>query len=119
MTERFAAATAWLPFDLHPEYPPEGIPRAQLVARYGPEGMERTRATFERNGLAYNPNPDVVPNSMRALRLTEHARAQGKHAAFHDRVMDAYWAEAQDIGDPAVLRTLAAEAGLEDVDEVL
>jgi predicted DsbA family dithiol-disulfide isomerase len=119
MTERFGAETAWLPFDLHPEYPPEGIPRAQLVARYGPEGMERTRAFFERHGLAYNPNPDVVPNSMRVLRLTEHARAQGKHAAFHDRVMDAYWAEAQDIGDPAVLRTLAAEAGLDDVDEVL
>ena len=25
----------WLAFDLHPEYPPEGIPRADLVARYG------------------------------------------------------------------------------------
>jgi predicted DsbA family dithiol-disulfide isomerase len=119
MTERFAAETAWLPFDLHPEYPPEGIPRAQLVARYGPDGMERTRAFFERHDLAYNPNPDVVPNSMLALRLTEHARAQGRHAAFHDRVMDAYWAEAQDIGDPTVLRTLAVEAGLEEVDEVL
>ena len=119
MQERFGAAVEWLPFDLHPEYPSEGIPRAQLVARYGPDGMARTRGFFERHGLEYNPNPDVVPNTMRALRLTEHARAQGKHPAFHDRVMEAYWAEAQDIGDPDVLRRLAAEVGLEGAGEVL
>jgi predicted DsbA family dithiol-disulfide isomerase len=119
MRERFAASVEWLPFDLHPEYPPEGIPRSQLVARYGPDGMARTRAFFEQHGLDYNPNPDVVPNSLRALRLTEHARAQGLHAAFHDRVMDAYWAEAQDIGDGDVLRRLAAEVGLAGADEVV
>jgi predicted DsbA family dithiol-disulfide isomerase len=119
MRERFAAPLEWLPFDLHPEYPPDGIPRSQLVARYGPEGMARTRAFFEQHGLEYNPNPDVVPNSLRALRLTEHARAQGLHAAFHDRVMDAYWAQAQDIGDIDVLRRLAAEVGLEGADDVL
>ena len=119
MKERFGATVEWLPFDLHPEYPPEGIPREQLVARYGPDGMARTRAFFEQHGLEYNPNPDVVPNSMRALRLTEHARAQDLHERFHNRLMDAYWAEAQDIGDPDVLRALAAEVGVEGADEVL
>ena len=119
MQDRFGAAVEWLPFDLHPEYPPAGIPRSQLVARYSPAGIERTRAFFESHGLEYNPNPDVVPNSLKALRLTEHARAQGKHAVFHDRVMDAYWAEGHDIGDPDVLRGLAAEVGLEDADDVL
>jgi predicted DsbA family dithiol-disulfide isomerase len=119
MHDRFGAVVEWLPFDLHPEYPPEGIPREQLVARYGPDGMARTAAFFERHGLEYNPNPDVVPNSMQALRLTEHARAQGLHQAFHDRLMDAYWAEGKDIGDPEVLRTLAGEVGLKGADEVL
>jgi predicted DsbA family dithiol-disulfide isomerase len=35
--------------------------------------------------------------------------------------MDAYWSEAQDIGDPGVLRRLARELELpeEDLDEVL
>jgi predicted DsbA family dithiol-disulfide isomerase len=119
MKERFGATVEWLPFDLHPEYPPGGIPREQLVARYGPDGMARTRALFEQNGLEYNPNPDVVPNSMRALRLTKHARAQDLHEPFHNRLMDAYWAEAQDLGDPDVLRALAAEVGVEGADEVL
>ncbi len=56
---------------------------------------------------------------MRALRLTEHARSQELHEPFHDRLMDAYWAEAQNIGDPDVLRALAAEVGLDGADEVL
>ncbi len=111
----------WLPFDLHPEYPREGLPRERLIARYGADMVERLRAFFAARGLEYNPHPDVVPNSRRALQLTELARDLGRHDEVHDRLMDAYWAEAQDIGDPAVLRALASELELpgEDVARVL
>lgn len=111
----------WLPFDLHPEYPPEGLPRERLLARYGPGMTERMQEFFAARGLDYNPNPAVVPNSRRALQLTELARDLDRHAEVHDRLMDAYWAEAQDIGDPDVLRSLAAELDLpsEDVERVL
>jgi predicted DsbA family dithiol-disulfide isomerase len=111
----------WLPFDLHPEYPPEGIPRSELLARYGEAATERMRGFFAERGLVYAPHPDVVPNSLRALRLTELARELGLHTAAHDRLMDAYWAESRDIGDPGVLRELAAEIGLpgEEVEEIL
>ena len=112
----------WMPFDLHPEYPAEGLPRAQLLARYGGEAMtERMTLFFAERGLEYNPNPDVVPNSMSALRLTELARDLGRHGELHDRLMEAYWAEAKDIGDPEVLRMEAAAAGLpaEEVEDVL
>jgi predicted DsbA family dithiol-disulfide isomerase len=119
MRERFDAAITWAPFDLHPEYPPEGLPREQLVARYGPDGIARTSALFERHGLAYNPNPEVVPNSLAALRLAEHARSQGLFDPVHARLMDAYWSEAEDIGDREVLRALAGDVGLAGADEVL
>ena len=111
----------WLPFDLHPEYPSEGLPREQLLARYGPSMTERMQAFFAARGLEYNPNPDVVPNSRRALQLTELARDLGRHEEVHDRLMDAYWAEAQDIGAPTVLRALAAELELpqDEVERVL
>ncbi len=110
-----------MPFDLHPEYSKGGIPREQLHARYGEGFHDRLRARFVEEGLAYNPPPDVVPNTMRALRVTELARERGLHAAVHDRLMDAYWAEARNIGDPEVLRSLTVEAGLDgsEVDEVL
>jgi predicted DsbA family dithiol-disulfide isomerase len=111
MQERFDAEVEWLPFDLHPEYPPGGVPR-------DPERAARGAALFEPHGLVYEP-PPVAPRSLDALRLTEHARANGLHAPFHDRVMDAYWAEAQDIGDHEVLLALAAEVGLEDAAGIL
>jgi predicted DsbA family dithiol-disulfide isomerase len=104
----------WLPFDLHPEYPVEGIARAQLYARYGDGHVERLRDAFGALGLVYNPPPEVVPNTMRALRLTELARASDLHQPFHDRLMLAYWEEATDIGDPNQLKALAAEVGLDD-----
>jgi predicted DsbA family dithiol-disulfide isomerase len=58
---------------------------------------------------------------MRALRVTELARERGLHPQVHDRLMDAYWAEAQNIGDPEALRDLAVGAGLDaaEVDDVL
>lgn len=111
----------WHPFDLHPEYPPEGLPRAQLLARYGPGMTEHVRRFFAERGLEYNPNPDVVPNTSAALRLSELARDLGLHGPLHDRLMDAYWAEAKDIGDLDVLRAEAVTVGLpaEEVDDVL
>ena len=86
------------------------------MARYGEAMHERLRASFERAGLAYAPPPEVVPNTMLALRLTELARERGLHDAVHARLMDAYWAEGRNIGDAEELRALAAEAGLEDVE---
>ena len=79
------------------------------------------RASFEANGLAYTPPEEVVPNTRRALRLTELARDRGLHEPFHDRLMDAYWAESVDIGDADELLRLSAEVGLaaDDVEATL
>jgi predicted DsbA family dithiol-disulfide isomerase len=118
----FDAEVTWLPFDLHPEYPPEGIPLADLHRRYGLASGEHDplRERFAAAGLAYN-RPEIVPNTRLALRLTELARERGLHAPFHDRLMDAYWSEATNVGEPDELRRLAAEVGLDadDVERVL
>ena len=76
---------------------------------------------FEANGLVYNPHAEIVPNTMKALQVTELARDRGLHRAVHDRLMDAYWTEARNIGDREELRVLAAEAGLDaaEVDDML
>jgi predicted DsbA family dithiol-disulfide isomerase len=118
----FDADVVWLPFDLHPEYPPEGIPLAELHRRYGMGAGEADplRDRFAASGLEYN-RPDTVPNTRLALRLSELAREHGLHDQFHDRLMDAYWSEAVNIGDPEELRRLAAEVGLaaDDVERVI
>jgi predicted DsbA family dithiol-disulfide isomerase len=104
----------WLPFDLHPEYPAEGIQRAELHARYGDAFHERLKQSFAASSLVYNPPPDVVPNTMRALRVTELARERGLHRHVHDRLMRAYWEEARNIGDSGEVLALAVEAGLDE-----
>jgi predicted DsbA family dithiol-disulfide isomerase len=108
----------WLPFELHPEYPPEGIPRAQLLARYG-SFEERLRERFAEEDLPYTPNPDVVPNSFAALRLAELARDLDRHDEIHDRLMDAYWRDGVNIGDHDELRRLLHDLPQDDVERVL
>lgn len=109
----------WLPFDLHPEYPPGGIPRADLLARYGAGMHHAMAARFAQAGLEYAPNPDVVPNTIDALRLTELARDNGVHAAFHDRLMDAYWSSGANLADHDTLRALAHDLPPDEVERVL
>jgi predicted DsbA family dithiol-disulfide isomerase len=102
----------WLPFDLHPEYPPEGVARERLAERYGPGIHEHTRRVIEAAGMAYNP-PAIIPNSRKALEVTELARDRGLHHPVHNRLMHAYWSEAADIGGEDVLLELVAGAGLD------
>ncbi|MEO8290334.1 MAG: DsbA family protein [Gaiellaceae bacterium] len=113
LRRRFGAHVEWLPFDLHPEYPPEGIPREELYRRYPEDVHERTRKMVEASGMPYNPPPEVVPNSRKALEATELARERGLHEEVHVRLMRAYWAEGQNIGHEEVLLGLVAEAGLD------
>lgn len=103
---------------MHPEYPPEGIALAELHRRYGlPSGQaDPLRDRFHIAGLSYN-RPEIVPNTRLALRLSELARDRDLHERFHHRLMDAYWADATNIGDPDELRRLAREADL-DADDV-
>jgi predicted DsbA family dithiol-disulfide isomerase len=74
---------------------------------------------FAADDLDYNPNPEVVPNTFAALRLTELARDLGRHDEIHDRLMDAYWRDGTDIGDGDELRRLLDDLPTDDVERVL
>jgi len=54
-----------------------------------------------------------VPNSRKALEVTELARDRDLHEPVHSRLMHAYWSEQADIGDERVLLDLVDEAGLD------
>ena len=57
--------------------------------------------------------PPRIPNTRRALAVTEHARDAGLLPAFRDATMRAHWLEGADIEDDRVLGALAAGAGLD------
>ena len=106
----------WLPFDLHPEYPPEGIAIDDLSRRYGHDVRVSQARMFEAAGLP-NAERDFVPSSHAALNVAELARERGVHDAIHASLMSAYWGEGRDIGDAEVLVELGEPLGL-DPDEI-
>lgn len=107
-----------MPFDLHPEYPPEGIPREQLEQRYGHRLRDRLNQMFDQAGLPHQDRIEKVPRSLHALMLSELARDRGVFADVHVRLFDAYWARGLDIGDQDVLLAEAGEVGLSRSDVV-
>jgi predicted DsbA family dithiol-disulfide isomerase len=99
---------------LHPEYPPEGIPRAELERRYGAAFAGRQSAMFAQAGLPHADRQEKVPNSRKALMLGELARERGAFDALHRVLFDAYWARGRDIGDEQVLIEEGGAAGLDE-----
>jgi predicted DsbA family dithiol-disulfide isomerase len=114
LEERFGATIEWHPFDLHPEYPPEGISRAELDKRYGPQMREQVRQMFAAAGLPHAEDLEIVPSTVKARQVAELARERGRHSELHAALMDAYWARGRDIGDEAVLVEEAVAAGLDE-----
>jgi predicted DsbA family dithiol-disulfide isomerase len=116
MERRYGARIEWRPFDLHPEYPPEGISRSELLRLYGNAFADRLTEMFTEAGLPVAPAIERVPNSRRALMLAELARDRGRHDELHPRLFDAYWARGLDIGDEAVLLAEGAAVGLDEAE---
>jgi predicted DsbA family dithiol-disulfide isomerase len=81
----------WLPYELHPEAPVEGIPRE---AYFGGARFEQARKHLEaiaaEVGLTMTQR-DVIINSRRALGAAEFAREQGKFDTMHKALLRAHW----------------------------
>lgn len=65
----------------------------------------------ERYGREINQGPFGI-DSRPALIGAKYAESQGRNLAWHEAVMRAYWQEARDIGDRAVLAEIAGSLGL-------
>ncbi|WP_265501029.1 DsbA family oxidoreductase [Paracoccus beibuensis] len=106
----------WHPFRLNPQMPPEGMDRvAYLRAKLGDRADEAGRALTERAaslGLTLNPSPRE-PDTTDAHRLMHWAGVEGAQSRVMSGLLRAHWQEAQDIGNPEVLSTVAAGAGMD------
>lgn len=112
----FSFEFEWRGFQIHPEWPAEGLPIES--ARQSGEAESR-RALWERIvtlatavELTMKP-PTVLTNSRLALEAAEFARDAGRGEEFEARVYRAYFQEGANIGDAEVIGALAAEAGID------
>jgi predicted DsbA family dithiol-disulfide isomerase len=106
----------WRGFQIHPDWPAEGIPADQARQTSDPDSRralwERISAMAEVVGFSMRP-PAVLTNSRAALAATEFARESGRDEALEERIYRAYFNEGLNIGDPAVVVRLASEVGLD------
>jgi len=103
--------------EIHPETPPEGMPVSGLG--YPPAQWARMMENLERMGKADGivfSDRTFTTNSHKALLLAEAAKEEGPEVfeALNEGLFRAYFTEGRNIGDPRVLREVAAAAGAPD-----
>ncbi|KIC37577.1 DsbA family oxidoreductase [Leisingera sp. ANG-M7] len=110
----------WHPFQLNPDMPREGMDRREYLERKfgGKEGAVKAYAPVvehaEKAGLTINFEAmQRTPNTLDAHRLIHWAGVEGKQTQVVDALFKAYFVDARDIGDHAVLADVAQEAGME------
>ena len=110
----------WRGFQIHPDWPAEGIPADKLRemgdAASRQATWERITSMADAVGFSIKP-PAVLTNSRAALAATEFARESSRDEALEERIYRAYFNEGENIGDASVVVRLAGEAGL-DASEV-
>jgi predicted DsbA family dithiol-disulfide isomerase len=105
------ATVTHLPYELHPEIPPEGR-RVRPDGRLGPT-FDRIEAECTELGIPFR-RPARMPNTRRALEVAELTRlyVPGAFAALDNALFDAQWVAGDDIGDPDLVDALAVGAGV-------
>ena len=107
---------AWRGFQIHPDWPAEGMPAAEFRREMSPETRRaiwtRIQAMAEEVGCSMKP-PELLTNSRPALEAAEFAAEIGKGEEFEERVYRAYFEDGANIGDVEVLKTLGSDVGLD------
>lgn len=113
-------AITWRAFQLNPNMPQEGMERSHYMElKFG--GADRARQVYEpvlaagaAEGIAFAFDRMLrTPNTALSHRLVRYATAQGRGEAAMEAVFQAYFTEAQDIGDTGVLLEVGEAIGLE------
>ena len=113
------ARIEWLPFQLNPDMPEQGVARADYRrAKFG--SVEKGRALDARvaqegagEGIAFAfERMQRTPNTVAAHQLVNLAQKQGKGDAAVDALFRAYFEEASDIGDAQILQGIAERLGV-------
>jgi len=113
LEREYDLAVDWVPFELHPEIPPEGIPRdLAFPAAYRQQveaGMQRLAGEV---GLTMKTHDRLI-NSRPALQAAEFARDTGHFRPMHHELFKAYWDESRDVSNLEVLRDVGKMVGLD------
>ena len=108
----------WLPFQLNPDLPAQGIPRKTYIERkFGPGGARnysRVAAVGKEVGIDFDFDAITVqPNTVNAHRLMHYAARHNREDEVAERLFRGYFQEGAVLADVSQLAALGARAGLE------
>jgi predicted DsbA family dithiol-disulfide isomerase len=110
-------AVRWLPFQLNPDLPAEGISRQAYIERkWGPAGnkYERVAAVGREVGIDFAfDNIKVQPNTVNAHRLMLYGAKHGREDEVAESLFKAYFQEGANVTDKTTLADIGERAGLE------
>jgi predicted DsbA family dithiol-disulfide isomerase len=114
----------WHSFELDPQAArsTDVPPAERLAAKYGmtveqaQAANDRLTATAADEGLEFHLDEARSGNSFDAHRLIHLAADRGLQGQLKERLLRAYFTERAAIGDPAELRRLAVEVGLDEAE---
>lgn len=115
---RESTEVEWLPFELNPDMPLEGIERSiyrtrKFGTKRSAELDVRMTALGREEGISFDfDRMQRTPNSRRAHILMAAAQQQGCGDALAESLFRAYFEQGRDIGDLEVLIDLAGEASI-------
>ena len=115
MKKEFEIIEEWLPFEIHPDTPPEGVLWKNYFPGMNPEAFFRQLdARGKKMGVRFGPQP-LMSNSRMAMQAGEFAKDHGIYDAYHEAVFRAFFTDCRDIGDQKVILDLAKSVGLDTV----
>jgi predicted DsbA family dithiol-disulfide isomerase len=114
------AEVTWRPYQLDPTIPEEGVDRKAYMAAKFTDPDRRAammealtqEAAVDHLDLKLAEIP-VSPNTNAAHRLIRWAQSRGVQQGVLEAVMQAYFIELRDIGDPVVLADIAEANGMD------
>lgn len=111
-------AVRWLPFQLNPDLPEEGVARKDYILRkFGPGGTSHyshVASVGKAVGIDFAfDDITVQPNTVNAHRLIAYGARFGGEEVVVESLFRAYFQEGADLTDTAVLAAVGEGAGLD------
>jgi predicted DsbA family dithiol-disulfide isomerase len=106
----FPLQTEWLPYEVHPDIPEQGVLLEDFAPDLDPEEFfTEMNRRGEQMGIRFGM-PSLLCNSRQSLEAGEFAKDHGLYETFHEAVFQAYFTDCRDIGKRDVILEIATEA---------
>lgn len=109
LVKEFDLDIEWKGFEIHPEFPPQGVKRSKTLKG---RQIAQDIAMIAKEEDMQIKLPGILTNSRPSLEASEFAKSKNKFDEFHLSVYEAYFQNGENIGDKNVILKIGERVGL-------